>query len=215
MFLSYGFMHRSIQRGLIVVFVIVILASSAYTRNFAWKNEYTLWKDVAAKSPGKILPHIELGNAFIRRGFLDHAEREFLSALSLNELDVRVHNGLAIVYLKKGLPEKAVTEFQLITRGKPEFPPAHNNLGVVYMQLGLLEEAIKEFNITTGLDPAFTDAYSNLGLAYQKKGLVNEAKKEFEKALQLSPEHRDARKNFEALLKLSQGRTPASSSSKK
>ena len=196
---GYGYMDK-------IIFIIFFISLSflAFQRNTIWKNEYIIWKDVTLKSPGRGTPHINLGNAYIRRGVLDKAEREFLLAREVNELDARAYSGLGVVYLQKGLLDEAIKTYQLITTDKPDFAPGHNNLGVVYMEKRLLDEAIKEFKTTMRLDPDFPDAYANLGLAYKKKGLLKEARENLEQALTLSPEHRDAMRRMDEVMQLLQ-----------
>lgn len=191
-----------------VIFILIalLLGFFTYRRNDIWRNEYTLWKDAVAKSPKRIVPHLSLGDAFIRRNALAYAEREFLLALKINKFDLRVHNGLGVIYFQKGLLDKALYELRLIAIGKPEYPYGHYNLGIVYMAKGLTDEAIKEFNTTLELDSNFPDAYINLGLAYIKKDMLKEAKEEFEKVLQISPEHRDAKRHLNTTMKLLQER---------
>lgn len=190
-------MGRSIQAEFILVVTLILLASTTYFRNSVWKNEYTLWSDVAQKSPNKAMPHVNLGNAFVRRGMLEPAEREFKATLNIDTRDTRAINGLAVIYLKQKNYDEAIRLFEILATDKPNEAPFHSNLGVVYMEKGLLDEAIKRFNTSIKVDPAFPDAYANLGLAYKKKGLLKEAKQEFERALQLSPEHQDARRNLD------------------
>ena len=177
-----------------ILFLVLFLLSGFFTfqRNEVWKNEYTLWRDVVLKSPTKNTPHINLGNAFIRRGALDRAEQEFLIALAHNKFDARALSGLGVVYSSKGLSDKAIRVYKFIIADKPDYPPAHNNLGVVYLEKGLLDEAVKEFKTTIRLDPNFSDAHANLGLAYMKKGRLQEAEHELEDALRLRPEHPEA-----------------------
>ena len=190
-----------------IFLITLLLTVSLFTwqRNIIWKNEYTIWKDVTLKSPGQGTPHINLGNAYIRRGVLDKAEREFFLALEVNDLDARAYSGLGVVYFQKGLLDEAIKIYQFIITGKPDFAPGHNNLGVVYMEKGLIDEAIKEFKITIRLDPNFPDAYANLGLAYKNKGLLKEAMENLEQALTLSPEHRDARRRMDEVRRLLEG----------
>lgn len=198
---GYGYMDK-------IIFLIFFISLSflGFQRNTIWKNEYTIWKDVTFKSPGRGTPHINMGNAYIRRGVLDRAEKEFLLAREINELDARAHSGLGAVYFQKGLLDEAIKIYQFITTGKPDFAPGHNNLGVVYMEKGLLDEAIKEFKITMRLDPYFPDAYSNLGFAYKKKGLLKEAMENLEQALTLSPEHSNARIRMDEVRRLLEGK---------
>lgn len=202
-----GYLQRLFYfRDRIFIIFLMTLSLFTYQRNILWKNEYTIWKDVTLKSPGRGTPHINLGNAYIRRGVLDKAEMEFFLAREVNELDARAYSGLGVVYFQKGLLDEAIKTYQLITRGKPDFAPGHNNLGVVYMEKGFLDEAIKEFEITIRLDPNFPDAYANLGLAYKKKGLWKEAMDNLERALTLSPEHRDAMKRMDEVKGLLEGK---------
>ena len=181
----------------IFIIILVIMALCTYKRNSVWKNEYTLWDDVAYKSPNKAMPHVNLGNAFVRRSLLDNAEKEFKLALKINPRDTRAINGLAVIYVKQKNYDEAIRLLEILASDKPDQAPFHNNLGVVYMEKGLLDEAIVRFNMAIKVAPDFPDAYNNLGLVYKKKGLLKEARQEFEKALQLSPEHPNARRNLE------------------
>ncbi len=183
-------------RGWVFAGILVVLSLAAYERNRAWKNEYTLWKDVVWKSPDKAAPHINLGNAFVRRGVLERAEKEFKLALEINPRDTRAINGLAVIYLKQKNYDEAIRLFEILAKDKTNEPGFQSNLGVAYMEKGLLDEAIEKFNAALNIAPAFPDAHSNLGLAYKRKGMLKEAKEEFERALQLNPEHIDAKRNL-------------------
>jgi Flp pilus assembly protein TadD len=188
------------------VFFLLSYLGLTYTRNHTWKNEYTLWKDVTFKSPDKTVPHINLGNAFIRRNALQYAEQEFILALKVNSRDVRALNGLAVIYLKRGQFDEAIRVFEILAADKADEPHFHSNLGVVYMQKGLLDAAIKEFKTAIALDPNYLEASVNLGLAFQKKGMLAEAKQEYEQVLQAYPEHRDARLLLDELNRLLQNK---------
>ena len=180
----------------VAVFLIVIFSFLSHHRNSVWKNEYTLWYDAVRKSPKRMSPRINLGNAYIRRGVLDRAEKEFLAARAIYGDDSRVLSGLCVVYYQKGLLDKAIETCRHLTEVKPGFPPGHNNLGVALMEKGLLDEAIREFGRTIQLDKNFSDAYANLGFAYKKKGMFKDAKQELEKSLELNPELGNARKHL-------------------
>jgi Flp pilus assembly protein TadD len=125
-----------------ILFLIILFVFSIFTfqRNSIWKNEYTLWNDVVHKSPNIVRPHVILGTAFLRRGALDWAEKEFISALNISQHDPRIYIGLGFIYFQRGLPEEAIKQFQIVTQIKPEFPAGHTNLGAVYMEKGLLED---------------------------------------------------------------------------
>ncbi len=193
-------------RNWIYVFFLLLCLGSTYARNYVWKNEYTLWKDVTLKSPEKAVPHINLGNAFIRRNALQYAEQEFKLALKVNSRDVRALNGLAVIYLKRRQFDEAIGVFKILASDKADDPHFHSNLGVVYMQKGLMDDAIKEFKTAISLDPNYPDAYFNLGLALKYKGMLREAKQEYELALQVYPGHREARNQLDEINRLLQDR---------
>lgn len=195
------FISKENKTSPFLLIIILALAWTAYERNTVWKNEYTLWSDVVAKSSNKAMPHVNLGNAFVRRNLLDHAEQEFKAALEVNPRDTRAINGLAVIYLRQKNYDEAIRLFGILASDKPNDAQFQSNLGAAYMEKGLLDEAIARFNSAIEVGPNFSDAYSNRGLAYKKKGALTEARKEFEKALELSPEHQDARKNLEELNK--------------
>lgn len=184
---------------LIFVVIITTLALTTYERNRVWRNEYTLWSDTVNKSPNKAMPHVNLGNAFVRRTLIDDAEKEFKAALEINQRDTRAINGLAVIYYNQKNYDEAIRLLEILASDKPNEAPFHNNLGAAYMEKGLLDEAIIKFNTAIKVSPDYPDAYNNLGLAYKKKGLLKEARQEFEKALQLSPEHPNARRNLEEI----------------
>ena len=201
-------MSRTISGKVIFVIIIGFLATAAFARNSVWKNEYTLWKDVVQKSPNKAMPHVNFGNAFVRRGKLDYAEKEFKLALNVNPRDTRAINGLAVIYLKQKNYDEAIRLFEILAKDKPNEAPFQSNLGAAYMEKGLLDEAIESFRRAINVAPAFPDAHNNLGLAYKKKGKLAMAKEEFEKALQSSPEHIDAKRNLNEVMQLMEKKRP-------
>jgi len=198
-------MNAIMLRGSILFLLIFALIFATNIRTHVWMNEYTLWSDVVKKSPNKVMPHLELGNAFVRRGALQYAEREFKLALDINPRDTRVINGLAVIYIKQKKHDDAIRLLEILASDKPNEAVFHSNLGVAYMEKGFLDEAIKVFNAAIKVSPDFPDAYANLGLAYKKKGMLKDAKKELEKALLLSPEHRDAKKTLSEVMGLLPG----------
>jgi Flp pilus assembly protein TadD len=192
------------QRAIVIILLVLITAS--YSRNYVWKNEYTLWKDVSHKSPNKIVPHIELGNAFIRRNALQYAEREFNVALNINPQDVRALNGLAVIFYKRGQLDEAIRVFEVLAADKADNPHFHSNLGVMYMEKGLFDAAIKEFKAAVDLDPAYPETYGNLGLAFMKKGQLKDARQAYEHALRIYPEFTYAQKQLDEINRLLQNK---------
>lgn len=192
-------MKSLLRRELVFLPIFLLLATVSFMRNTVWLNEYTLWSDVVIKSPDKAMPHLNLGNALVRRGALAEAERAFNDVLSINSLDSRAINGLAVVFFRQERFEEASRLFRVLTEEKPNEPYFQNNLGVALMRQGKLAEAETCFQAALRLLPGFADAHSNLGLVFRGQGRLREAERAFSKALDLNPNHMDARKNLSEL----------------
>ena len=79
-----------------------------------------------------------------RQGLLDAiAEQEQLTAGAPYNHETRT--GLALLYLRAGRPDDAVTQLQAALRIEPEHAPAHYNLGYTLVLLGRSEEAIAAY----------------------------------------------------------------------
>ncbi len=90
-------MH-SLFKMLITLVVIAVLAASAYDRNSAWHNNFSIWQDTALKSPTKARPNYELGLAY---GRLKNPEMAFYYMKRAKDLDP--------LFIEKWLKEKKKT----------------------------------------------------------------------------------------------------------
>lgn len=184
-----GIMTASFRISLLPLIVILLMAALSFFRNQTWLDEYTLWSDVVQKSPNLALPHINLGNAFVRRGALDSGVVEYEAALGINPLDTRAINGLAVVAYRRERFEDAVRLFHILAKEKPRDPYFHNNLGSALLRLERIEEAVEHFQQAVRLRPEFSDAFINLGKAFLLQGHMVEASDAFRQALRISPGH--------------------------
>ncbi len=66
---------------------------------------------------------------------------------------------------------KAIDEFNLALKLKPDFAVAYNMLGHCYMERGQWEDALKNLNKALGLRPDYPAALFNRGKIYQKMSL--------------------------------------------
>lgn len=192
-------MGKAVFLDWVLCIFLLIFATATFFRNGVWLDEFTLWNDVAYKSPGKATPHVNLANELERRGAHVAAEREFREALKVNSLDSRAINGLAVIYFRQERYDEATRLFRILAEEKPNEPYFQNNLGVALMRQNRLDEAAERFQAAIRLLPGFADAYSNEGVVYRKLGLPRKAEDAFRKALALNPEHAGARLNLQEL----------------
>ena len=98
-----------------------------------------------------------------------------------------VHNNLGWAYQSHGMFEKAIEEYLIAIRLKPDHAETHNNLGFVYQTLGMVDKAMAEYLITINLKPNLAEPHNNLGFAYQTMGRVDKAMEQYLIAAKLNP----------------------------
>src|SRR3989304_1835896 len=78
---------------------IALLSAFCLARNAVWYDDFTLWKDSAAKGPYNSRAHSELGRGYEQRGFIAEAMKEWEQALRINPYYAPSRSALGIVYL--------------------------------------------------------------------------------------------------------------------
>ncbi len=90
-------------------------------------------------------------------------------------------------YMKKGLYESAVREFQSVLRLRPDAED-HNNLGLSFQKLGKYDQAILHFRESIALNPQKIEANINLANALYETGNLNESLAFMKKAQRMDPD---------------------------
>jgi len=186
-------------RGMTAIVIGILLALSSvatYQRNLVWKDELSLWSDVAQKSPFKIRGHNNLAEAYVHLGQYHEAMQEYKAIITLDPKDVRAHIGLGVAYQMVGSHDEAIQEYKSASILDPNSALAHFDLGNVYKDVRRLEEAIQEFQIALKLEPDRFQAHNNLGTAYLQLGRPEEAIQELQITLKLEPGLIEARYNL-------------------
>ena len=170
----------------VMIVIVISLSLTAYARNMAWSDKVTLWEDVVKKSPFKVRPRYNLGEAYQEQGRLDDAIKEYQAAINLNPYLVEPHYNLGMVYRAQGRLDDAVREYQEAIKLRPDYADAHNNLGMAYQKQGRLDDAIKEYQTAINLQTDHAKAHNNLGTAYYDQGRLDDAIKEYQTAIKLN-----------------------------
>jgi Flp pilus assembly protein TadD len=176
-----------LQASLALLLAGVPLGAAAYARNSVWKTELSLWKDVVAKSPGKVRPHFALGLALWEQGQLDDALREYLVARTLDPLRADTRLNLGRVYRATGRVDDAVGEYRAAIELDPGLSAAHHHLGAAYVAKGQLDDAVRELREAIRLDPAVAEVHCALGHAYRVRAQLEDAAREYREAIRLEP----------------------------
>ncbi|KPL08427.1 hypothetical protein AMJ86_00560 [bacterium SM23_57] len=106
------------------------------------------------------------------------------------------NNKLGLVFLKQGLIDEAIKEFQIALERNPEFIEAYNNLGLAYLLQKNYKEAIEIFHRGLERNTRFADLYNNVGYAFYELGDCKQAIKRLEKALEINRDYAEAHFNL-------------------
>lgn len=153
-----------------LIFITILLSAMSFQRTDVYKNNFSLWMDVARKSPVKARTLINLGLAYEANKMQEDAAKNYLLAARLDPGYAPTHSNLANLYHKKGLLDEEERELKLAIILGPPFEDLHRRLGFVHMQKGLISEAKREFEKGIALLPNHPDALRRAAIVYTNEG---------------------------------------------
>jgi len=189
---SDGYSPLAIPSIALTFFLLMGNVYLTFQRNGAWKDGLELWSRTSITSPNSFRVHINLGNAYEKKGLNSAALEEYNKALSIDPNDADIYNNLGVYYNKMGLFDDAIRHFSKCLAISPHHARAHNNLGVVLTKQRHLDDAIQAFKQAISINALYPDAHNNLGIAYYRKGVMDEAEYEFKLAISIEPYHAEA-----------------------
>jgi len=139
--------RRSPQAGRVGAALAGVLAlvftGQSLVRGEVWADEVRFWSDVVAKSGAYMLPHRELGDAYMRRDQLDLAEAAMEAGLDkkgTREDRVMLSNNLGNLYFRRNRLDEAEAAFKAGLDSLPH-PFLYSGLGRVAMRRAELAQA--------------------------------------------------------------------------
>jgi len=185
-----------------VISVVVLLSVLTFNRNAVWATDYTLWNDVAAKSPASARAHLNLGKALVGVERYADAEREFMASLVADPYYPErylIYADLGLCYFRQGMIDKAIGVLSEVVRTYPRFIEAYTDLGNAYLAAGRYGEAADVLSRAAAADPRSARTRIVLAQTYAKMGRADEAVLQARDALRLAPDE-GQRKYAESLL---------------
>jgi Tfp pilus assembly protein PilF len=158
-----------------IVLFIIGLGNSTFMRNFAWKNDKTLWMGAVEKAPDLFRPHHNLGRYYHDHGLRKEAILEYQTALEkpasdrLDENFVTYYN-LGKIYGDLRDFEKALSYYYKALSIDSQFPHIYNDIAGVFDRRGNYELAYKYLVKAFNLYPHSNVTNYNLALCYLRKG---------------------------------------------
>jgi tetratricopeptide (TPR) repeat protein len=164
--------RRKILWGVTILCCLTLMTASIL-RNRVWKNELTMWRDVASKSPNKARAQFNVGFHLSKRFQQEAALPYLVRALEIDPSPqlywLSINGSISMI---KSFDGRSILGFQYQATPdtvKPEFivpwtALSHNNLGLAYEFLGNLQWARNNFTLATRIDPTLDLAWLNLAI---------------------------------------------------
>jgi Flp pilus assembly protein TadD len=115
-----------------------------------------------------------------------------------NKKSSAAYNNRGRAYMKKGLTEKAMADYNKAIQLDNKNSSAHNNRGMLLSDvMNDYDAAISEFNKSIELTPDEPTIYFNRGLALERKGELKQALSDFKTFVELAPSDADGQKALE------------------
>jgi tetratricopeptide (TPR) repeat protein len=137
-----------------------------------------------------------LGMAYIERGFVKEALKEFTKALEEMQDKDRVYIEIGRIHLAEKSTDKALASFLKALELNPENVFAFNLLGCVYHAVGDYHQAAVCYLQAFRLSSSDADVMNNLGVLLYQVGLREEAERMFKKGLNQKLYHMELNYNF-------------------
>ena len=191
-YLSY---RKSIQLAVAfgITFLFVVQGHGVYLRNETLRSDFTLWSDNVKKAPNLSRAHVNLGKAYIVRGFRSEAFQELNKALKLNKHSnlrnaaVSEHN-LGQFYLAEGKDALALASYRKALAICPEFAAPLFGIARIELEKGNAKIAYTYISRALRSNPASAELHEFSGLILLKLGQLEESLAESQKTLELNPE---------------------------
>ncbi|MEO1259352.1 MAG: tetratricopeptide repeat protein [Bacteroidota bacterium] len=195
--------------------VVVVFAALTFSRNFSWKDNYTLFLTDIKAVPNSAKLRNACGGELIAQSLKPENEINKKNMLTeavghLNEA-TRIHPGYKNPYLLLGNAnnylqnyEAAIQAYNQALKLDPDYGEAKNNLGITYRdagryygeQKGDLNKSLQYLLKAYEMRPDEYEVLRLLGVVHGVGGQVQKAVDYFFKALKLKPEDADALYNL-------------------
>lgn len=179
---------------IVLMALVAVYAVVAHQRNRVWKDPYTLWYNVAARSAMKPRPYTYLGLTYATEGRLKEANENFLKATSLGYGTIETSCNMGHLYADMKEYKKSIIEYSNCLKLNPNSFADHLGLADALAESGDLSRAVG-YLTALAANPAFrrndlqSQIYFKLGNGYASLDRLGEAESFFDKSIKLNPEN--------------------------
>lgn len=153
-------------------------------------------KPISQKDLSRINLYIRKGETALARNNQDLAENFFIKILAINNHHKKANQHLAMLYLKIGKNQKAISIYENYLENIAQDPVVFSNLALAYYQIEKYWEAIYAYENALLLDRNKSNRFLNLGQVYYLVNEIDKAIANIKQAIKLDG------KNIEAMFVL-------------
>ncbi|PIR58942.1 MAG: hypothetical protein COU69_02865 [Candidatus Pacebacteria bacterium CG10_big_fil_rev_8_21_14_0_10_56_10] len=166
------FRHRRQAMAMVVSVALVMLAS--YTtltaaRNQVWRNELSLWQDIAHKSPRDSRVHNNLGVAYKRLGQIELAKHHYYLSLEYDPDYTSSLSNLANIVSDEGDKKEAERLYRRALELDADRHDVRQNFAATLWNEGRYDEALAEFETILAADPDHEKALLGIELINRQR----------------------------------------------
>src|SRR2546426_6537098 len=166
----------------------LLLAILTIQRSEVWANSLTLWKDAERKSPMRIRPHLNLGEAYQNAGNIEAALEEYRHANALNSRLTPVYVNMGAIYLSRNELDPAEAALNRAKELSPQIGEIYVNLALIAVRRNHAPEAYELIERAASLDPQSFLVHFTRGDVLVLMSRFDEAIGEYETAVRLRPD---------------------------
>lgn len=182
-------------RWIILSSIVLALSVLTYQRNNVWKNEITLWEDVAQKSPDKPRANLNLGKAYLEIGQYETALRYFHKVLEIDPDNSKAYNNIGLIYFKQNKLTEALRQFDKALSLDKKNVKAYLDRGSLFRAQGRLDLALKDYNEALKINPEYAIVYVNRGNIFAEEKNYQAAIEDYTKAIENMVNYMEAYRN--------------------
>lgn len=145
----YVYTRREWRKIVISLGAVLIFALSFATarRNMDWKDDLTLFKSTVRSQPNAVEGHYNLGSAYLDRGDLLNAEKEWKETIELNPEHEGALINLGNLYNLLNIPLEAKNYYYRALESNAPNSVVHYNLALALEKLGEQDEALRHYEV--------------------------------------------------------------------
>lgn len=183
-----GYKRKGILSVLLLGIVSIALIWATHDRIPAWKDNLSLFKDVAEKYPDSPVAHNNTGYGYEQLKEYRKALHHYFIASTLRKNYADVLYNIGSVYGEDLLmPDSGIYYLRQALAANPKKTEAYNNMATFFYQKDMMDSSIYYYEKVLEARPDYPLGLYNIGCAYYKIADYERAVQSYQRAVELDP----------------------------